>query len=68
MVALKRLSHNSFGIFLSLEPAAGALAGVVLLGEHLTTVQWLAVLLVVMASVGTMLSAEPTEAPPSAGS
>jgi inner membrane transporter RhtA len=68
MVALKRLSHNSFGIFLSLEPAAGALAGVALLGEHLTALQWLAVLLVVMASAGTMLSAEPSEAPPSAGS
>lgn len=55
MVALKRLSPNSLGVFLSLEPAAGALAGVILLGEQLSSLQWLAILLVVAASIGTML-------------
>lgn len=55
MVALKRLSPNSLGVFLSLEPAAGALAGVALLGEQLSALQWLAVMLVVAASIGTML-------------
>lgn len=64
MVALKRLPSSSFGVFLSLEPAAGALAGVALLGEHLTALQWLAILLVVAASIGTMLMTDPPEAVP----
>ncbi len=35
MVALRGISKRSFGVMLSLEPAVGALAGLVLLGEHL---------------------------------
>ncbi|WP_285021283.1 DMT family transporter [Novosphingobium sp. fls2-241-R2A-195] len=55
MIALKQIPANRFGVLMSLEPAAGALAGVVLLGEHLVPVQWLAVALVVAASVGSVL-------------
>ncbi|PNU03287.1 EamA family transporter [Novosphingobium guangzhouense] len=55
MIALKQIPANRFGVLMSLEPAVGALAGVVLLGEHLVALQWLAVALVVAASVGSVL-------------
>ena len=55
MVALKRIPARSFGIMMSLEPAAGTVAGAVLLGEHLSVIQLLAIALVVGASVGSVL-------------
>lgn len=55
MIALRRIPASQFGILLSVEPAIGAIAGMLLLGEHLTGMQWLAVALVVMASVGSVL-------------
>jgi len=64
MIALKRLPPSNFGVFLSLEPAVGAMAGVVLLGERLSGLQWMAVGLVVAASIGTMMATERTAAPP----
>jgi inner membrane transporter RhtA len=53
MVALRGISKRSFGVMLSLEPAVGALAGLVVLGEHLVARQWLAIAFVIAASVGT---------------
>jgi inner membrane transporter RhtA len=58
MIALKEIPANRFGVLLSVEPAAGALAGAVLLGEHLTPAQWLAIGLVVTASAGSVLSGD----------
>lgn len=58
MVALKRIPANRFGILMSLEPATGALAGALLLGEHLIAVQWLAIGLVVSASIGSILASD----------
>jgi inner membrane transporter RhtA len=52
MVALRSLRPAVFSILMSLEPAAAALAGIVVLGEFLTPVQWLAMVCVVVASVG----------------
>ena len=52
MVALRSLRPAVFSILMSLEPAAAALAGIVVLGEFLTPVQWLAMACVVVASVG----------------
>lgn len=65
MIALKAIPENRFGILLSVEPAVGALAGMVMLGEHLTALQWLAIALVVVASAGSVLLGEkaPDEAP-----
>jgi inner membrane transporter RhtA len=52
MIALTRLPARTFGILMSLEPALGALAGLVILGQTLTIVQWLAVGAVFVASAG----------------
>ena len=66
MVALRGISKRSFGVMLSLEPAVGALAGLLVLGEHLAPRQWLAIAFVIAASVGTVATdpkRETTEAP-----
>jgi len=62
MVALKGIPKRSFGVLLSAEPAVGALAGLVMLGEMLAPLQWLAIAAIVAASVGTILTT-PAEEP-----
>ena len=52
MVALRTLPPRVFGILMSLEPAAAALAAAVLLSEWLTPLQLLAMACVTAASVG----------------
>jgi inner membrane transporter RhtA len=57
MFALNHLPKNTFSILLSLEPAVGALAGWLVLSEHLTLGQGLAILMVMAASMGSAWSA-----------
>jgi inner membrane transporter RhtA len=52
MVALRTLKPSVFGILMSLEPAAAALAGAILLHELLAPLQLLAMACVVAASIG----------------
>lgn len=52
LVALRSLKPATFGILMSLEPAAAALAGILVIDETLSGVQWLAVACVVAASIG----------------
>jgi len=56
LTALRRLTAATFGLLMSLSPAVAALAGVITLGQHLSTVLLVALVLVVTASVGTTLS------------
>lgn len=58
MVALKRLSPQVFGIMASMEPAVAALLALALLGEYLSAMQWLAIALVMAASVGSSVTAQ----------
>ena len=55
MVALTRMPARTFSTLLSLEPAVAAMAGVMLLGESLTSLQWLAIVAIIIASAGTAL-------------
>jgi inner membrane transporter RhtA len=49
---LRRVPARVFGIWMSLEPAVAALAGLILLGEVLRPAQWLAVGCVMVACAG----------------
>ncbi|WP_306368432.1 DMT family transporter [Nocardiopsis sp. CC223A] len=51
--ALRRMPPRVFGVLMSLQPAAAALVGLLLLGELLTVWQWLAVGCVILASAGS---------------
>lgn len=53
MVALRNMPTQAFSILLSLEPAIAALAGLAILGEHLNLLQWAAIALVIVASIGS---------------
>ncbi|CAM3457933.1 EamA family transporter [Nocardioides dubius] len=57
LAALRTLAPATFGILMSLEPAAAALAALVVLGEQLSGLQWLAIAAIVAASVGVTASA-----------
>jgi inner membrane transporter RhtA len=61
--ALRRIPARVFGVLMSLEPAVAALAGLVVLGQALGGLEWLAIGLVVVASAGaTAVSAGPASA------
>ncbi|MET0611539.1 threonine/homoserine exporter RhtA [Pseudomonas caspiana] len=57
MVALTRMPARTFGTLASMEPAFGALSGMLFLHEHLTITQWLAIGAIIMASAGATLTA-----------
>jgi inner membrane transporter RhtA len=58
MEALRRMPAGVFGVLMSLEPAAGALAGLVLLSEGLAAREVVAILLVIAASAGAASQAK----------
>ncbi|MBP2330841.1 inner membrane transporter RhtA [Kibdelosporangium banguiense] len=57
--ALRRIPPRVFGVLMSMEPAVAALVGLIVLGESLQALQWVAVLCVVAASAGATYSARP---------
>ena len=57
MVALKRLPQEAFGIMTSMEPAVAALLGLLVLDEHLSGSQWLAIVCVMLAAAGSSFTA-----------
>ena len=52
MIALQRLPSSTFGTLLSAEPAIGALVGLLLMGELLSGLEWLAIGMIVCSSIG----------------
>ena len=58
MVALTRLPARTFSTLLSVEPAIAAVAGVALLDERLSLLQWLAIVAIIVAAAGTALSVQ----------
>ncbi|HET7430100.1 MAG TPA: EamA family transporter [Nocardioides sp.] len=63
ITALRSIRPSVFGILMSLEPAAAALAGIVVVHEFLSAVQWVAVACVIAASVGATRSESRLVAP-----
>lgn len=58
MVALKGVPKRIYGVLASGEPAVGALAGLLFLGETLTLVQVLAIGCIVAAGIGAVVTAQ----------
>ena len=63
MLALQRLPRAAFGIMASMEPAVAALLALVMLDEHLSALQWLAIGFTMLAAAGSAFTAaEPASA------
>lgn len=58
LYAMKGLKEKTYSILMSLEPAVAALSGFVFLGERLSSVQCLAIVCVIAASVGATATTE----------
>lgn len=56
MTALTRLPTRTFGTLMSMEPGIAALSGIIFLGETLTFTQLMALLSIILASVGSTLT------------
>jgi inner membrane transporter RhtA len=64
MLALTRLPARTFGILMSIEPVFGAMVGWVMLHEQLTILQWVAIAMIILASIGTTWTATAQRASP----
>ena len=58
LFTIKKLEAKVYSVLQSLHPVFAALSGLIFLKEHLTCLQWLAVLFIVTASAGAALSSE----------
>lgn len=56
MIALTRMPVRTFGTLMSMEPAVGALSGLLFLHETLSLTQWLAISAIIIASAGATLT------------
>jgi inner membrane transporter RhtA len=62
MIALTRMPARTFGTLMSMEPAIGAVMGLVFLHEALSLTQWLAIGAIIVASIGATLTTQPEPA------
>ena len=56
MFALPRIPTRTFGVLMSIDPALGAISGLIFLGESLSWVQWSAIAAIVVASAGSAVT------------
>jgi inner membrane transporter RhtA len=59
VLALRQVTPRAFGVLLSMDPAVAAIAGVVVLGQHLTVHELAALVLVSLANLGNALTGRP---------
>ena len=64
LAALRRIPTRVFGVLMSMEPAAAALAGLVVLGQSLDAREATALVLVSLASAGVTIGRRETDPPP----
>jgi len=57
--SLRRMPTRLFGVWMSLEPAVAALIGLVMLGQRLSVVEWVAIVCVMIACAGAAQAALP---------
>ena len=57
--SLRRMPTRLFGVWMSLEPAVAALIGLVMLGQRLSVVEWIAIGCVMIACAGAAQAALP---------
>lgn len=53
MMAMPKLPTRTVGVLMSLDPALGALSGLIFLGERLSWIQWAAIASIMAASAGS---------------
>ena len=56
MLAMPRLPTRTVSVLMSLDPALGALSGLLFLGERLSWIQWSAVASIMLASAGSAIT------------
>jgi inner membrane transporter RhtA len=61
MLAMPRLPTRTVGVLMSLDPALGALSGLVFLGERLSWIQWAAIASIMAASAGSAATGRDAE-------
>jgi inner membrane transporter RhtA len=62
MMALPKLPAKTFSTLMSLSPVLAALSGLIVLHEQLTYYQWLAIVFIIISSMGTVLAiSQPTK-------
>ncbi len=64
MYALKRIPAHTFAVLMSIEPAIGALSGLIFLGEELRALQWTGIGFIMVASFGCAGTGQKTEPAP----
>lgn len=64
MIALTKMPARTFGTLMSIEPAFGALSGLLFLHEVLSLTQWLAIASIIAASIGATLTLRKDSTPP----
>lgn len=64
MAALRQVAARTFGVLMSLEPAAAALVGLIVLSEAIGWTGWVGIALVCVASAGATRAAPPDAAGP----
>jgi inner membrane transporter RhtA len=63
MIAMPRISTRTLGVLMSLDPALGAVSGLIFLGESLNWLQWAAIVCIMVASAGSATSQAPPPLP-----
>ena len=58
MFAMTKIEPKKFGILMSMEPAIGALVGLILLREELGLTQWIGIASIIVASLGVATTAD----------
>jgi inner membrane transporter RhtA len=59
LVALRRVSQRFFGVFMSINPVIAAVAGILLLQQHLALHEWIGIAIVVLANALAVAVARP---------